>query len=247
MTYLQDTTATFAEMDVNDPRAVIVTEDNASKRSHYLTDTTNPSSTYPKIITLDVGGRAFKVSHDILLESGLFKLQFSDRYTWTPEPDGSYFLDADPELFAHLLRFMRRPSVYPLFYNKVTGFDYDLYNRLEIEAEYFQLDGLHTWIQAKKYLQAVTVKTSEPVTHYIDDVDSTSCQANKWVNWHVLPQPKKRYVCPRGIYVHRGNPGRCGAACAKAQGAADDEYEEVAQVVCVENEIVFDEKTCRTV
>jgi hypothetical protein len=62
---------------------------------------------------------------------------------------GSYFLDADPNLFEHLLRFMRRPEVFPLFYNHAAGFDYDLYNRLQAEAEYFQIDALYEWIKAK--------------------------------------------------------------------------------------------------
>lgn len=107
-------------------------------------------STPPKTIKLNIGGRIFITSSDTLRsESGLFARQLSDRFTWTPEEDGTYFLDADPELFEHLLRFMRRPSVFPLFYNKVAGFDYDLYNRLEGEAEFFQIEALREWISEK--------------------------------------------------------------------------------------------------
>lgn len=97
-----------------------------------------PHSSFPSVITLDVGGRLFKVSTDILIaESGLFQHQLSYRFTWTPQADGSYFLDADPEIFEHLLRFMRRPSKFPLFWSNDRGFDYDLYQRLQTEAEYF--------------------------------------------------------------------------------------------------------------
>jgi hypothetical protein len=65
-------------------------------------------STYPKILTLDIGGRKFKVSCDILeAESGLFRLQLSGHFTWEPEGDGTYFIDADPEIFEYLMRFMR--------------------------------------------------------------------------------------------------------------------------------------------
>ena len=99
---------------------------------------------YPETIPLDVGGRKFKVAADVLTaESGFFRRQLSDRFTWAPEPDGSYFLDADPDLFEHLLAFMRRPEVFPLFYAKTDGFNYNLYNRLEAKANYFQIDTLH--------------------------------------------------------------------------------------------------------
>jgi len=117
-----------------------------------LNSTTLPTSTprFPKILSLDISGRKFKISRDILeAESGLFALQLSGHFAWEPEADGSYFLDADPELFTHLLRFMRRPQVYPLFYDRAKGFDYDLYNRLQVEAEYFQMDSLATWIKGE--------------------------------------------------------------------------------------------------
>jgi len=125
-----------------------------------LNSTTLPTSTlcFPKILTLDISGRKFKVSRDILeAESGLFALQFSGRFAWEPEADGSYFLDADPELFGHLVRFMRRPQVYPLFYDRAKGFDYDLYNRLQVEAEYFQMDSLAAWIRAEVCASCVCV------------------------------------------------------------------------------------------
>ncbi|CAN9105220.1 unnamed protein product [Alternaria alternata] len=100
---------------------------------------------YPRHLTLDVGGRKFKVSCDTLKsESGWFKRQLSGRFgPWEPELDGSYFMDTDPDLFEYLLRFMRRPEVFPLFYSKMNGFDYDLYNRLQAEALYFQTDTLY--------------------------------------------------------------------------------------------------------
>ena len=44
---------------------------------------------------------------------------------------------------------MRRPEVFPLFYSVMNGFDYDLYNRLQAEALYFQIKKLSEWIEAK--------------------------------------------------------------------------------------------------
>ncbi|KAF1846513.1 uncharacterized protein K460DRAFT_377721 [Cucurbitaria berberidis CBS 394.84] len=205
------------------------------------------NTTYPKVLTLDVGGRKFKVSRDVLLEAGLFRFQFSDSFTWLPEPDGSYFLDADPELFEHLVRFMRRPPVFPLFYDKASGFDYDLYNRLAVEAEYFQLDALHEWIKAKTYACAVTVRSSAPIMCDFSDMPSTQLPANKCNDMHFVPRVRKMYLCPRGILVHRGSPGRCGAACVRARGDGEFLYEDEAywEVVYVQKEIVFDETVCR--
>jgi hypothetical protein len=111
---------------------------------------TGKKVSYPKNLVLDIGGHKFKVSRDTLrAESGLFRRQLSDCFTWDPEADGSFFLDADPDLFEHLLRFMRRPEVFPLFYDAAKGFDYNLYSRLQAESAYFQIDVLHEWIKNK--------------------------------------------------------------------------------------------------
>jgi hypothetical protein len=56
--------------------------------------------------------------------------------------DGSLFVDADLKIFQHILNFMRRPSKFPLFWTKQTGFDYVLYKKLEEEADYFLLHDL---------------------------------------------------------------------------------------------------------
>jgi hypothetical protein len=125
-------------------------DDNNTTNNGGIAPISASGATYPKILTLDIGGRNFKVSRDILeAESGLFRLQLSGRFTWEPEGDGTYFIDADADLFEHLLRFMRRPEVLPLFYDQAKGFDYDLYNRLQAEAEYFQVNALYEWIKEK--------------------------------------------------------------------------------------------------
>ncbi|KAF9694630.1 hypothetical protein EKO04_007608 [Ascochyta lentis] len=129
------------------------------------------NSVYPKVLTLDVGGRKFKVSAHILREeSGLFRHQLSERFTWTAEADGSYFIDASPALFEHLLDFMRRPNIFPLFWTKSNGFDYNLYHRLQAEAQYFQIDALHQWIKDKRYLKAIALSLSRPTVHEVYDI-----------------------------------------------------------------------------
>ncbi|KAI4650769.1 hypothetical protein J4E93_003126 [Alternaria ventricosa] len=162
LTSATNATATPSSDDLSAP---IGTEDSESRQNGEVETTlaTNPTNLidltdegfniadgYPKNMTLDIGGRRFRVARSTLeAESGLFQRQFSDCYSWTPEPDGSYFLDADPDLFEHLLRYMRRPEVFPLFYSVMNGLDYDLYNRLQAEARYFQINKLYKWIEAK--------------------------------------------------------------------------------------------------
>jgi len=155
---LDDTTAAMSALSVVDKHALIGTGDNYNEQKGSTTPHPAAQSTedatkatrYPKNLLLDIGGRMFKVARNTLeSESGLFRSQLSSLFTWTPEPDGSYFLDADPDLFEHLLRYMRRPEVFPLFYSVMNGFDYDLYNRLQAEALYFQIKKLYEWIEAK--------------------------------------------------------------------------------------------------
>ncbi|KAH6613941.1 hypothetical protein C7974DRAFT_321867, partial [Boeremia exigua] len=204
--------------------------------------------TYPSIVTLDVAGRPFKVSADVLnAESGFFQRQLSTSFNWTPQRDGTYFLDADPELFNHLLQFMRRPSVFPLFWSKDQGFDYDLYQRLQAEAKYFQIDRLHSWIEKKAYLNAITIHTYQPRTMELKDVKHDTMSGCMSENWHYVPKVHKTYVCPRRIAVHYGNQDRCGKACRLYQGDCDTEYDEedYLEVVSVRKEIVFDETVCQ--
>ncbi|KAL1798639.1 hypothetical protein ACET3X_002676 [Alternaria dauci] len=237
---------------------------NGKAESVTTTDLTDPTdlsvqeflvaTNYPKNLTLDVGGRKFKVSRDTLkAESGLFERQLSGRFSpWEPEADGSYFLDADPDLFEHLLRFMRRPEVFPLFYSKMNGFDYDLYNRLQAEALYFQMDTLYNWIKFEGYLAAIKVKASKMDVRRIGNrnmvtVPSEALPVNIIQDLHVIPRTRKIYLCPRQIIVHKGRPELCGAACHKSQGEREVQYEveESLEVVTVEKEIVFDGNVCR--
>jgi hypothetical protein len=207
-----------------------------------------PVATYPKIVTLDIGGRIFKVARDTLVSgSYFFHCQLSGGYTWQPESDGSYFLDADPDLFEHLLRFMRRPEVFPLFYTKDGGYNYDLYHRLEAEARYFQMNDLHNWIKEKKYLQAVQVRTGLPVTQSMYAMAPSTYPGNQNEEWHVIPRTKKVYLCPRQIAVHRGRPDQCGAACHKRRAEDGVVYEDEVSldIVTVVRETYVDQKVCK--
>lgn len=191
-------------------------------------------SAFPTVITLNVGGRKFQTRPDTLrAESGLFRHQMSGHFSWTVQDDGAYFLAADPDLFEHLLRFMRRPEVFPLFYSKIDGFDYDLYNRLGVEAEYFQIGSLHKWVKDKKYLQAIVTHTYAAETCNLDEAFPDTLPINQTEDRRYIPRIRKVYLCPRQIYVHRGDPNRCGAACRKARGDDEVQFEEQAYTMVI--------------
>ncbi|RYN48741.1 hypothetical protein AA0114_g6905 [Alternaria tenuissima] len=107
-------------------------------------------------IILDFSGRKFRTSTSVLSVSPYFESLLT---RWEDcadlQADGSYYVDADADTFEHILNFMRRPSRFPLYWNKKDGFDYALYCRVEAEADYFILEGLRDWIRQAKYLQAV--------------------------------------------------------------------------------------------
>jgi hypothetical protein len=110
----------------------------------------------PSLIVLDVSGCVYKTHKATLQTSPYFRNLMS---RWDDccdrQDDGSLFVDADPKTFQHILDFMRRPSKFPLFWTKKTGFDYVLYKKLEEEADYFLLHDLRDWIKKKRYLDAV--------------------------------------------------------------------------------------------
>lgn len=210
---------------------------------------TAPNS-YSDTIMLNVGGYRYETSYATLrATSGLFHSLLSDE-SWRPGPDGSYFVDADPELFKHLLRFMRRPTIFPLFYDSAKGYDYDLCTKLEAEAAHFRIEALHTWLKEKRYLQAVKVKASTPRTWDIslDRAEPRQYDGNTTEEWQAVPKVNKVYLCPRRIVVHRGEPDKCGRACHEAQGNAPNEYEDVSytDIVVVENTTEFNASVCQT-
>jgi hypothetical protein len=208
-----------------------------------------PTPWFPSVITLDIGGRLFKASTDVLIaESGLFQRQLSGRFTWTPQADGSYFLDADPEIFEHLLRYMRRPGSCPLFWSKERGFDYDMYRRLQDEAEYFQVDALYRWIKEMRYTSAVNIYVHAPKIVEATCVPGAAFLiGNLSESRHFVTKTRHTYVCPREIPEHRGAPGRCGKACHKFQGYDEDKYEaeDYTEMITVREEIVFYQSACK--
>lgn len=120
-----------------------------------------------------------------------------------------------------------------------------MYLALLEEAKYFQIAQLEEWLENKQYLRAVKIEYSATEVEGTKELQlprSTDIELEYYPTWGT----KKVYICPRGIYVHRGNPCACGRACRSAQGDADDIYEEerVLRVLVVEKQTIFDAQAC---
>ena len=129
----------------------------------------------------------------------------------------------------------------PLLYTPATGYDYALYTRILQLADYLGIEKLVTWIKDKKYLNAI----KRDHAFFPGDKPSTSAQDVKTI---VYPRwrTEKVYVCPRNIYVHRGDKDKCGAACARAKGDAQDVYEDEfhGDMWKIEEKTDFDHTIC---
>ncbi|KXH44756.1 hypothetical protein CNYM01_02221 [Colletotrichum nymphaeae SA-01] len=104
-------------------------------------------------IKLEIGGRRFVSSMDVLERSPWFKYIFSINFRdWYR--DGVFHFDNDGDLFAHILRFLRT-GMYPLFWDARNGFDYAMYAMIQQQARYYMLYDLEAWIAQQKYHDVV--------------------------------------------------------------------------------------------
>ncbi|OHW93068.1 hypothetical protein CSPAE12_08375 [Colletotrichum incanum] len=120
--------------------------------------TNNPTSfaltpRYRAQVKIDVGGRRFISTFEILEKSPWFRHLFSvDFRNWYH--DGVFHIDNDGELFAHILRYLRT-DLYPLFWDSRNGFDYAMYAMIKQQAHHYMLYDLEAWIMAQKFHDVV--------------------------------------------------------------------------------------------
>lgn len=203
-------------------------------------------------VTLQVGERRFTTLRDTLTsESAYFAARLSGRWNDTDE-DGSYFIDADPGMFEHILRYLRSGN-FPVFFDAGTQmFDHAKYSSLLGEARYFGIPKLEEWIEKGRYLDVVRIKQSTIISDDIDPQGSEylnrTVQANTRVDFSTAWGTKQVYVCPRGILVHRGDKNRCGLACEKARaragGVVTFEHEPVLRMAITETYMSFNLAAC---
>ncbi|KAL8649972.1 MAG: hypothetical protein Q9226_005346 [Calogaya cf. arnoldii] len=208
------------------------------------TEQTLPSLSTSGPIFLQVGEQRFCVSKDTLSGSHMLSATISERWDANKQPDGSFFIDADPDIFKYVLRFLRH-GVYPLCYDQAKGHDFATYAAIQKQADYLLIPELVKWLSEARYVSAVTIKTEAYIVDDVDKLDGTRDLSIKY-SYHPTWRTVKKYVCPRRISPHYGNPMRCGKDCRRAQGDADDEYEDcpVLSTLVLKERTVFDESVC---
>ncbi|QPH16129.1 hypothetical protein C2857_000691 [Epichloe festucae Fl1] len=195
-------------------------------------------------IKLLVGERLFTTTEQTLVaESAYFTSLLSGRWASTLD-DGSYFIDSDPSLFEHILRYLRH-SVCPIFYDQVRGHDFGLYLALQAEASYFGIPRLHDWLKNKRYFEAIHLSYAIEMDEDYSSKNFTS-NSGTAVEFYPTWDAQKVYVCPRGIPVHRGDPGRCGRQCKEERGDDEIKYDDetVLRMVVVRKQVVVRPEVC---
>ena len=201
-----------------------------------------PSTSGPMV--LQVGEQRFFTSYESLSRSDYLHAIASGRWDSNKQADGFYFIDADPEIFKHVLRFLRH-GIYPLCYDNARGHDYGTYAAIQKQADYFIIPELIAWLKQNQYMKAVTIKTSAVIVEGAGKLAGTKDAGIK-TNYYPTQRTVKRYICPRGLTMHYDAAWRCGKDCKRAQGDAEAEYEdctELSTLVVTEN-TVFEKTVC---
>lgn len=185
--------------------------DNESEFSLLTPD--SEASKDDDLVYLSVGGQTFVTMADTLQESEYLRQLTSQSI------DKRCFVDADPELFKHILRYLRHGQ-YPLFYQEGSGFDYGKYNDLLLEAEQLKIRKLANWIEHEAFKKLVKVDFQIST---LKDIDPDNLQLpshlSKPYSVKILSTIEKRYVCPRDIPLHK-EPSKCGKKCLVVQALA---------------------------
>lgn len=195
-------------------------------------------------IELQVGERIFVTTRETLIrESGYFQSLLSIDGDKAIQ-NGLYFIDADPDLFDHILRYLRR-GVLPLFYDRSKGHNHMLYIALLQEAKFFQIKRLEEWIQGGKYLDTVT--TMHTMNEIDWEKDHTEIEfSDVELQYYPVACVQDVYLCPRGIEQHRGKPDACGKRCRSEQGEFPDQYvsETVVKAFILEKKTIINSQRC---
>ena len=197
-----------------------------------------------KRIRLQIGERCFHTRFKTLTDGCIYFDEFfsnTDGGEDLTQSDEPIFLDLDGDVFAHILRY-QRSKTFPLFYTHANGFDYGLYVSVLQMAEYLGIEKLAAWIRGQRYLYAIK-QGFHSDTNSVEEKTRGDVRTFHYPQWKTM----KVYVCPRGIYQHRGDKAKCGKVCDKARGDAEDLYEDelVGPTVWrVHKTTSFDDRVC---
>lgn len=182
---------------------------------------TAPANPLMDRVVLRVGEKQFFTSRATLSTSGYFNVL----WTLMPADQPEYFVDADPELFEHTLRYLRT-QIFPLFYARDDGFDVVKYWALHNQAKLLQIDALASWIANEMYLNAVSVKTRLISTTAYGEEQLRTLQQKDWTSGDRVKSlsvkqtdARSAWKCPDGVIAHDGDSKACSRAnCTFSRG-----------------------------
>lgn len=115
------------------------------------------------IVHLQVGDQVFITTMGTLNTSPVLAAKFSQRWNPSAAPTSAnnsapgedpkpqkLFLDANPEIFQHILDYLRH-NVTPMIWDPKQGFDSNKYAAIYQMARYYGSNELAEWIKAQKY------------------------------------------------------------------------------------------------
>ncbi|PYH88283.1 hypothetical protein BO71DRAFT_281091, partial [Aspergillus ellipticus CBS 707.79] len=175
-------------------------------------------------------------------ESAYFTSLLSGKWQ-PPPPDGKYFIDSDPDLFEHMLRYLRR-GISPLFYDRNTGHDYNKYLAVLEEARYFMIPVLESWLE-KEYEDVVTIKVEGLDTTELNDYSET-LRGDADVTHEIHFGTRERDACPARIDSHMDGRRPCNAHCLIYRGRVPVEVHKAPYVrlVRISRHVQFDMTKC---
>ncbi|CAH0049745.1 unnamed protein product [Clonostachys solani] len=162
-------------------------------------------------IVLQIGEKKFYTTRQTIAESSVLSSLVNLR---DPDPEKPFFVDADPALFEHILRYLRT-GIFPLFHDVERGHDMPLYHALQHQAEFYQIERLANWILARAYLDAVSTKTSprsvtlhgEQQLAHLDEMVRAAGRTFKILK---IDESKARvFQCPNRNWRHDGLRSVC--------------------------------------
>lgn len=161
-------------------------------------------------VTLLIGETTFTTTRTTLVPSAVLT-----RLTTLHSPDeGSYFVDADPGLFSHILRYLRT-GMYPLFYDSTNGHDEPQYLALLNQARFYEIGKLEDWLTSKEYLNVVQRRTwAKSMTlcgeTQIEHLEELTHLRNETLTILTVKESRETcFRCPKSNWRHDGRKVNC--------------------------------------
>lgn len=202
-----------------------------------LSGARSSNQTSRKVI-LDVGGRKFNTFASTLYESEFLRTMLSKPWANDQEADASFFIDADPDLFSHVLQYLRRNQM-PLFWDPEKGHDLGRYKSLLEEAEYFLIPDLANWLSRQEYLKAITANTTVMQKRVPLDtkIELPAQKSNVRLEW----REEEVHFCGSPYTMH-SSPKQCSFTCFRdQQGIPTPSIKEwFLTAVVMDEKLIFD-------